>query len=426
MISIRVFALLCTLGTVASGAPRASAVSSATVPPGFEVTRYATAGGNATSLQFGPDTRDQSKRRLYVARLTDSSVVAIDDQGGVGGPPTIFASGFRRPLGLVVAADGTVYVADSEATRDGVFGTRPYGRVWRVRDTNADGVADLKQIVLKDLPNGRHHTNGMALGPDGMLYVANGNSTDDGIDGGEPEVEPWTGSVIKIDPRSTDVSASALVPVQSLVATGMRNLYDIAFSPYDSSKLFITTNGADDARPGETTEGREASDDLLYLTDIDDQRRASRRISRFTPRIDDFGFPSCLYNVQRQGNLEPYDSPHPQVIAAFGPCPKSSVPRPVATFGLHVSADGLAFQRTNAWGDAFRNDLFVAEFGNFFGDEVVGHKVVRVELNGTGTAVTGQSDFLSGGLPLDVTFDSAGNFFVADFSGEISKVVKLV
>jgi glucose/arabinose dehydrogenase len=396
---------------------------SISVPPGFEVTRYATVGGNATSLQFGPDTRDPSKRRLYVARLTDSSVVAIDDQGGVGSPPTIFASGFRRPLGLVVAGDGTVYVSDSEATRNGVFGTRPYGRVWRVRDTNADGVADQKQVVLKDLPIGRHHTNGLALGPGGMLYVANGNSTDDGIDGGEPEVQPWTGSVIKVDPRATEVSLSTLSASQSLVATGMRNLYDIAFSPYDSSQLFITTNGADDARPGETTEGREASDDLLYLTDVDDQRRASRRISRFTPRIDDFGFPSCLYNLQRQGNLEPYDSPHPEVIATFGPCPTASVPRPVATFGLHVSADGLAFQATSAWGAEFHRDLFVAEFGSSFGPD--GRKVVRVELDATGSVVTSQSDFFASSNPLDVTFDPGGSMFVADFSGEIFKIAKV-
>lgn len=39
--------------------------------------------------------------------------------------------------------------------------------------------------------------------------------------------------------------------------------------------------------------------------------------------------------------------------------------------------------------------------------------------------MTGQSDFLSGGAPLDVTFDAAGNFYVAGFSGEIFKIVKV-
>jgi len=407
----------------ASVARSSSGLPPPTVPPGFSASLYATAGGNVTSLAFGPDTRDLSRTRLYVARFTDGAVVTIDDQSGTGGPPMVFATGFRRPLGIVVASDGTVYVADSEATRAGVFGARTYGRVWRVRDTDGDGVGDLKQIALRDLPNGRHNTNGMAFGPDGMLYVANGNSTDDGIDGGEPEVQPWSGSVIKINPQASDVSVASLSPVQSLVATGMRNDYDIAFSPIDATKLFITTNGVDDARRGETTEGRESSDDLLYVTDVDDRRRASRPTSRFTPKIDHFGFPSCLYNLARQGNLEPYDSPHPDVAPAFGPCPKSTVPRPVATFGLHPSADGLAFQATNAWGQEYLNDLFVAEFGSSFG--VGGRKVVRVELDASGTIMTSQSDFLSGGSPLDVTFDGAGALYLADFSGEIFKVVKV-
>ena len=409
-----------TVSTASSG----RAQTPPTIPPGFQVTLYSSIGGNATSLAFGPDTRNLSRTRLYVARFSDGTVVTVDDQGGVGSPPTIFASGFRRPLGVVVAADGTLFVADSEARRDGVFGNRPYGRVWRVRDTNGDGVGDLKQVVLKDLPNGRHNTNGMAFGPDGMLYVTNGNSTDDGIDGGEPEVEPWSGSVIKIDPRASDVSLTSLASMQSLVATGMRNDYDIAFSPFDPSKLFITTNGADDARPGESTIEAESSDDLLYVTDIDDRRRSSRRTSRFTPQIDHFGFPSCLYNLARQGNLEPYDNPHPGVIEAFGPCPKGSVPRPITTFGLHPSADGLAFQTTTAWGPEYLNDLFVAEFGSSFG-EPNGRDVVRVELDAAGLAVTGQTDFLAGSNPLDVTFDSVGNLFLADFSGEIFKVEKV-
>jgi glucose/arabinose dehydrogenase len=176
-------------------------------------------------------------------------------------------------------------------------------------------------------------------------------------------------------------------------------------------------NGADDARKGSTAENPvdpnlEDSDDLLFATDINDRR------------IDDFGFPSCLYNVAEKGNLKPYTNPNPDVTKAFGKCPKS-VPRPVASFGLHVSADGLEFQETGAWGKDYRNDLFVTEWGSLFG-EPSGHKVVRVELNKSGDRVVAQHDFLELDVPLDVTFDDDGVMYVADFSGTIFRVDKPV
>ncbi len=397
------------------------------VPLGFAVTPYAAPGGAITSLAFGPDTRDLENTRLYVTVFTAGQVRAIDDAGGVGGPAAVFASGFRNPLGVVVADDGTVFVSDAEAARDGPFGRRSYGRVWRVRDTDADGIADVQEVVLKDLPNGRHNTNGMAFGPDGLLYVTNGNSTDDGVEGGESEVVPWSGSLVRVDPGAKNVSITDLPKKKTLVATGWRNVYDVAFSPVDPTRVAMATNGVDDAREGSSggiSDALEASDDLLHLADVDDVvvERDEDGTAVLRPFIEHFGFPSCLWNLRRRGNFQPYDSPNPKTIQAFGPCEPADIVPPLATFGLHVSADGLEYQRTDAWGADYRNDLFVAEFGNFSGDRVVGHKVVRVELDASGTAVTRQSEFLSGAVPLDVTFDRNGVMYVADFSGTIFRV----
>ena len=389
------------------------------VPLGFAVTAYSQVPGAATSLSFGLDTRDSAGSRLYVTDYVNGRVLVMDDAGGAAGVPTVFATGFRNPLGVTAGPDGTVYVADSEAARAGPFGNRAYGRVWRVADANHDGVGDAPQVVLKDLPNGRHNTNGMSFGPDGMLYVTNGNSTDNGVVGGAPEVQPWSGSVVRIDPAATGVSLADLAPQQALVATGMRNVYDAVFSPTEPTDLFIPMNGADDPE----------SDDLLYRTDVDDTRLVPDPQTgdvAVEPVIDDFGFPSCLYNESARGNLEPYDNPHAATIQRFGPCPVDTVPRPVASYGLHVSANGSAFQTTAAWGDAYRNDLFTAEWGNLFGEGVVGHEVVRVELDSTGKQAVRQSEFLSGAAPIDLVFDSSGAMFVLDFSGTIFKVTRVV
>ncbi|MGH2729255.1 MAG: PQQ-dependent sugar dehydrogenase, partial [Actinomycetota bacterium] len=235
------------------------------------------------------------------------------------------------------------------------------------------------------------------------------------------EVVPWSGSVVRVDPDSKNVSLADLPRKKTLVATGWRNVYDLAFSPFDPTEAYVPMNGLDDAREGEGGENPadpnlEDSDDLLYVTDIDD-KKAGRAV------IDDFGFPSCLYNLEERGNLKPYDNPNSQTIKQFGKCPKATVPRPVLSFGLHTSSDGLAFQTTSEWGEEYTNDLFVAEWGNLFG-QPAGHDVVRVDFDADGKIV-GQSIFMEGPAPIDVVFDAAGAMYVLDFSGQVTKVVKI-
>ncbi|MDQ3991339.1 MAG: PQQ-dependent sugar dehydrogenase, partial [Actinomycetota bacterium] len=179
------------------------------VPPGFAVTTFARVPGTATSVAVWPPAPGAGLK-MFVTSST-GTVFLVETVGSgpnalTGTTVTAFSTGFGTLLGVVVAPDGTVYVSDAEATRAGPFGTRTYGRVWRLKDTGGDGVADVKEVVLKDLPNGRHNTNGLAFGPDGLLYVTNGNSTDDGIEGGQPEVVPWSGSVVRVDPAATGLS----------------------------------------------------------------------------------------------------------------------------------------------------------------------------------------------------------------------------
>ena len=347
----------------------------ATPVPGFSALP---AGGAVVT----PTSLTSFNGSMYVASYATGVVSRLPIlPGGPLGPPQTFASGFNDPLGIVVDSDGTVFVSDSHASS--TPGRTTDGRVWRV---SPDGVT--KTIVVDGLPNGRHNTNGMAIHT-GRLYITNGSSTDNGQPDsgtGPPEVPDRSGTLLSVPLTAHDLtSTSADVNV---VAKGMRNIYDVAFRP-NTDEAWLPMNGPDTFDPYGT--------DLLLKADA----------AATAP--DDFGFPACIYGAA----VTDYESNNE--IGAT--CPGTQK-LPEQVLGLHVSADGLTF-------DAAAHFIYIAEFGNFFGNSVVGHKVVRVPID----LVTGASgppqDVIVGGLPLDVTATTDG-VYVADFgTGQITLVKPL-
>jgi glucose/arabinose dehydrogenase/plastocyanin len=319
---------------------------------------------------------------LYVASFADGTVrrMAIGEAGLLG-PPETYAEGFSSPLGIAFAPDGTLFVADSHPSSRP--GRSTDGRVWAVAP---DGT---RTVVIDELPNGRHNTNGMVV-RDGRLYVANGNSTDDGVNGGDPE-EPLSGTLISVplDARGLTPASPELV----VEARGMRNLYDVAFRP-GTNEAWIPTNGPDTFDPW--------GEDLLHKVDV-------------TGPALDFGFPGCIWAAPP---AEPQKKQNP-VVADTDPCDGTETP-PELLLGLHVSANGLDFGPDDSFWDG---DLFIAEFGNFFGDRPQGHQVVRVPIDAEGRAGPKRT-FLVGAAPLDLDFGPPGTgLYVADFAtGQITLI----
>jgi len=309
---------------------------------------------------------------MYVASYATGVVSELPIlAGGLLGPPTPYASGFTNPLGIAFAPDGTLFVADSHAST--TPGRSVDGRVWAVDPSGAMTVA------VDGLPNGRHNTNGMAV-HDGRLYIANGNSTDNGnpdSPGGPAEVPDRSGALLSMDVDERGLT-SADVRVE---AVGMRNIYDVEFRD-GTDEAWLPMNGPDTFDP--------YGEDLLLKADVGSEQ-------------PDFGFPACLYGPG--GVTDWIDN-----SAVSATC-EGTQKLPEQLLGLHVSADGLAF-------DVAGTFLYIAEFGNFFGNEVVGHKVVRVPVDAAGGTSPPQ-DVLVGGAPLDVTATADG-IYVADFaSGQI-------
>jgi len=302
--------------------------------------------------------------------------------GGALGPATPYATGFSSPLGIVFGPDGTAYVADSHLGAGGAT----VGRV-RALPPGGGAAAAVGRVVVDGLPNGRHNTNGLVV-QGGRLYIANGNSTDDGVAGG-PAEQPLSGTVLSVPVGARGIDASRPTRAITIEARGLRNVYDIAFRP-GTTEMWATSNGPDALDP--------YGEDLLHRFDVRG------------PAVD-FGFPACVYAAGSNG---PRVAQNPAIAKPCDPRHRA----PEALLGLHVSADGLAFAPTTG---GWAGEIVIAEFGSFNG--VTGHAVVRVPVVDGRAGVPEEVAVTP--APLDLTFGPGGStLYVVDFTtGNISLVL---
>jgi glucose/arabinose dehydrogenase len=299
---------------------------------------------------------------LYVTSYVANAVLRLPIlPGGLLGPAATYATGFSSPLGLAFAPDGWLYVTDSHQAADG----STVGRISTVQP----GGGPVK-VLVDNLPNGRHNTNGLAI-RGGRLYVANGSSTDDGVHGGAAE-RPLSGTVLSY---ALPIHPGAKPTVE---VRGLRNVYDLAFR---GSELWFASNGPDELDP--------YGEDLLHRADV-------------ARKTADFGFPACVYKA---GLVR---GQNPNVTTRC----TSKYAAPARALGLHVSADGVAFGTGGVWG----GDLYVAEYGSN-DPSLAGHRVVRIPVVNGKAGVP--QDVVVGPAPLDVAFGPDG-LYVLDFdSGAI-------
>lgn len=369
---------------------------------GFTVAPF-TAVVVPTALAFGNGA-------LYATTVAGDLVrVPVTDTpaGLVAGVPETVARRLGLTLGVAVGPDGAVYVATSGR---GAESGRTDGRVLRL---DGDGV----KAVVDGLPNGRHNTNHMRFGPDGRLYVANGNPSDDGLQGGFPDILPWSGAILSFDVaeiaaspavvhwkdadgvRIPDgevadhaVNADFRAKVQ-ILGNGFRNVFGVAFAA--DGTAYTAMNGADFP----------PSQDAVY--------------HMVTPGTD-FRFPEC-FDVGAPGAVG--DGISKVASPSFPGTDCIAAPLATALLGWHICATGLDVAPASFGG--FGGDLFVGECTPFFADPAndgvsehnTAHKVARVELDDAGEAVA-VHDFLVGlPLPLDVLFGPDGAMYYAGAEG---------
>jgi glucose/arabinose dehydrogenase len=309
------------------------------------------------------------------------------------GSLTEIARGENPPWNGVAFHEGHFYVAEG--------GVREGGRILRIAP---DGTVD---VLVEGLPSfGDHHTNGPAIGPDGMLYIGQGTATNSGIvgddnvafgwverhptfhdipafditlaprDEADSDAEPGTGAFL---PHGTPSKPGQVVrgavpctgavmrmPLTGgrleVVAWGIRNPFGLVFD--EEGSLYVSDNSYDDrgTRPVWGT------GDLLWKID-----------PRVPPKW--YGWPD-FHGTHPLTDADHFAPPGKETAPGFILASHPNPPQePVAVFGVHASACGIDISTNDTFG--LRGQIFVAQFGDMappVGKVLapVGFKVVRV------------------------------------------------
>ncbi len=164
----------------------------------------------------------------------------------------------RGPLARIVAdADGTRFVPLPETPTDAMGFVHAFGALWvqgigargrglyRLRDVDGDGRYEESTQMVALGAGGEHGTHAVVPGPDGMIYLLNGNHSPlpaklaaasphrhwaedvllpriEDPRGHAKGIRAPGGHLLRISPEGGDAE---------IVAAGMRNAYDFAFAP---------------------------------------------------------------------------------------------------------------------------------------------------------------------------------------------------
>ena len=370
----------------------------------------------------------------------------VTPQAAPGLQVVAFASGLDHPRWLLVLPNGDVLVAETNAPpkpqeAQGIKGwvmglvmkragarTPSANRITLLRDTDGDGVADLRSVLLEGLnapfgmalvgdalyvansdavlrfpyaagdtrisapglrvvtlpagPINHHWTKNLIASADGSkLYVTVGSNSNVGERG--IEAEAGRAAIWEVDARSG---------AHRLFATGLRNPYGLAWEP-QSAALWTVVNERD-----------ELGSDLVpdYLTAV--------REGAF------YGWPYSYFGAHVDARVEPA---RPELVA--------TAIVPDYALGPHVAPLGLVSSAGTTLPAAYANGMFIGQHGSWNRRPHSGYNVVFVAFAGgrpVGTPVETLSGFLSAdgkayGRPVGVALDKQGALLVADDVGNV-------
>ncbi|MBI3676913.1 MAG: sorbosone dehydrogenase family protein [Proteobacteria bacterium] len=397
---------------------------------------------------YGPHPQLPAPDPTPIPTIKIASIIGWKNGEGPTAAPGLkvnaFAQDLRNPRRPYVLPNGDVLVAETDAPPqpDEGKGFRGFvqsilfsaagshmgsaNRITLLRDTNGDGVTDVKTVFLSELhspfgmaligndfyvantdsvmrytytpgatnidgpgtkivdlpagPRNHHWTKDMAASPDGSkLYVSVGSNSNAGENG--LDIEKDRAAVWEIDLKTG---------AHRIFASGLRNANGLSFAP-GSNTLWVAVNERD-----------EIGSDLVpdYITHVED--------GGF------YGWPFSYYGQHVDVRPQPQN---PALVA-------KAIAPDYAT-GSHTASLGLAFSRGANLGNAFSDGVFVSQHGSWDRDPPAGYRVIFIRF-ADGKPIGMPVDVLSGfltaddkakGRPVGIALDKTGALLVADDAG---------
>lgn len=319
-----------------------------------------------------------------VAALRPAPAIRVPD----GFRAEVYASGLRKPTALAFGPGGLLYATQETgevvavgvgSSRPRVFARRfrvPLGLAWSGRTLYVSAQGSLQRVVLEDgravgrrtllarLPFRLHQQDNVVIGPGGRLYIGSGSTCN-----ACRERDRRSASILSVRPDGTGLR---------VVATGLRNPFGLAVQPR-TGRLYASVNGRDDIGSRRYPEPAEM---IVHV-------RQGRR----------FGWPNCW--------------PSYRLMRMAGYC--RGVTAPIAYLEPHSSPGGLAFYTGSTFPPVYRGNLFVAEWGTYYGHRF-GRRVVRLRLRRDGRASPLRGSTFATGFdhPLALAVARDGALLVAD------------
>lgn len=325
------------------------------LPAGFKIAVYAEVE-NARSMALSPSGV------VYVGNRDKDKVYAVKDTNGdfIADKKWVIASGLNMPNG-VAFKDGNLYVAEISKI------TKYTGIESKLDNPPAP------TVIADNYPTESHHGwKFIAFGPDGKLYV--------------PVGAPCNICESKDEIYASITRLNADGSGREIFARGVRNTVGFTWHP-QTKELWFTDNGRD------------------MLGDD----KPSCELNVAPKKGMHFGYPYC-----HEGSIKDPE---------FGdkhPC--SEFTAPADKLGPHVAPLGLKFYTGSSFPAAYKNQIFVAEHGSWNRSKKSGYNVTLVKLQNN--KVASHELFASGwldeatqkewGRPVDVLVLPDGSMLVSD------------